>query len=664
VCGIAGIISLHRDCPVDPAWVQAMTDAMAHRGPDGQGLWCSPDASVILGHRRLSIVDLSAAGAQPMLNEDQQVVISFNGEIYNYRDFVPQLKQHGHIFRSQTDTEVLLHLYEQHGERMLEQLAGDFAFGIWDQRTRSLLLARDRAGVKPLYYVATENFFVFASELRAILASGLVEAEINETALYHYLTFLVSPCPTSLIKNVRKLEIGSALRLNQTTGSITLKRYWEPFPGQYRSRGKDLDSELEELFADSVRSRLMADVPVGTLFSGGVDSTLNTLAFQREISPRQVQTFNVGNSDTPDYQDESSFAAEMAAKLGCIHHQIKITEAQVLSSVEDIAGFQDEPISDPVCIPLYFVTKLARQAGVYVLHAGEGADELFCGYPKYQTLLRQQRCLWQPLELLPKFVSSALYAAARQCTSSHLVGGKIADILRRRSLGQGFFLSSAVAYFEHEKQSILSADFRRRMQAVDSYQVVAEIEARLEAHKPNCSFLERMTFIELNLRLPELLLGRTDKISMANSVEVRVPFLDHKLIEFALSMPESFTLRDQIAKEPIKRLALKFGAERQDIYRPKSGFGAPIQSWFDRQLGQRFLQILSEDRALVSRYFDAKALERMIRQPNKNPNQAFQLWVVFNFLIWHKSINVKARELRACASGFMQPQVARAHAGA
>lgn len=637
MCGICGAIRINGAGKVDPSIIERMMDVMVHRGPDGGGMWFSPDGTVGLGHRRLAIIDLSPLGHQPMCNETGDVYVTFNGEIYNFPELRVFLEGKGHKFRSGTDTETLVHLYEEKGDALFSQLDGDFAFGLWDERNRRLLLGRDRAGVKPLYFAQVKDWLLFASEIKALLATGLVKAEIDEEALYHYLSFLVSPSPMTLVRGVSKLPIGTGMYLDQKTGKISQWRYWEPLPGQAELDLDNLDAQAEDLFNKSVRKRLLSDVPVGAFFSGGVDSTLNVISFQKEIAPAKVRTFNVGMTDAASC-DESDNAREMARLLGTEHHEIKIDSRDWLDNIRMFARFQDEPISDPVCIPLFFVSKLARETGTIVVHAGEGADEIFCGYRNYERFLRHNSIFWEPLCRLPSYAGTLFYWACRPFGSSPLMS-KIADVLQRRGKGQEFFMASAVAFYESEKQRMLSKGYKERTRQMDSFEVVRPLYERIRSSFPSASFLQCMTFIELNMRLPELLLMRADKMSMANSIELRVPFLDHRLIEFAITAPESFKLRNGIPKEPLKRLAARH-VPANTVYKPKRGFGAPIREWFMGELGEHFREIIADSSFEADRFFNTKAILDRLRVGPKNVNQAFQLWVMYNFLNWKKEMGL------------------------
>ncbi len=636
MCGIAGIVGQRNAPPVDPRVLEAMTHSMEHRGPDGWGTWLSEDRRVGLGHRRLAILDLSDAGRQPMSNPEGTICVTFNGEIYNFPELRRELSAMGYRFRSTTDTEVLVYLYDALGEAMIDRLDGDFGFGLWDDRRKRLLLARDRAGVKPVYYAQLGDRFVFASEIKALLHCPGLACELNEESLYHYLTYLVVPAPQTMFKGIHKLPAGCALTVEWTADGLrtTQRNYWAPTPGRCALRTGELDEQFQELFDRSVRKRLQSDVPVGVLFSGGVDSTLNAAYFQRGIAPQKVRTFNVGVAGTKLFHDESDFAQAMARELGTEHHVVRITQADLLRQMRAIARQQDEPLADPVCVPLYFVTKLARETGTFVVHAGEGADEIFCGYDKYRRYLQVYENVWRRLRLMPSWTHALAFHLLRAGRSSRV--RKAADVLRRLGRSQNFFLSSSIAYYEHEKASVLAPEFRRRCAGLDSHDIVLEMYGDLKRACPEADFLQQLTYIELRLRLPELLLMRVDKMSMLNGVEVRVPFLDGDLVDFALSVPRGFKLRDGVLKEPLKRLAARH-VPRSSVYRPKSGFGVPIQEWFRSELAQDMRDLLREDAASFQAYFDLKALRRKLDEGTPTVNDAFQLWVVYNFLQWRRS---------------------------
>ncbi len=637
MCGILGIVNVENRRPIDPALLEVMSDTMQHRGPDDSGAWVQDDGQCGLAHRRLSIMDLSAAGHQPMPSEDNQVWVTFNGEIYNYPDFRKDFEKQGYTFRSQADTEIIPHLYQRYGEAFVEHLDGDFGLGLWECRERKLILARDRAGVKPVYYTHFDGRFIFASEIKAILKYPGISKAVDPLAFYNYLTYMVAPPPNTLVEGVRKLEAASFLVLKPEQGpAVKACKYWEPFPNVAPSRSfTELDEELDALYSASVKKRLMSDVPVGVLFSGGVDSSLNAAAFHKLVAPEKVKTFTVGMDNAGDFHDDSLLARRMARHLGTEHYEIRIDETDLLNATERLAGLQDEPVSDPVSVPLYFVTKLARESGVTVLQAGEGADELFCGYNNYRRFLKHHRQLWRPLSRLPKGAGS-LGAQLLGLSNSPKIR-KIRDVLARRGKGQEFFMSSAIAYYELEKSEILSAELRQSLARADSFDVAAPYYERLRDVCPQATLLQAITFIELQLRLPELLLMRADKMSMANSVEVRVPFLDRDLMDFSMQVPDEYKLRDGVSKEPIKRLAAEF-APRQEVYRPKTGFGVPIKEWFRGKLGDALVEMLHDNIGMVTEFIDTDRVAARISRGPRTVNEAFQLWMIYNVLAWERSL--------------------------
>lgn len=634
MCGIAGIVS-RGERSVEPGWVESMVSALSHRGPDGKGVWCSRDGGAVIGHTRLAIVDLSDAGRQPMVTPDGRFVVSFNGEIYNHLELREALELRGHTFRSATDTEALLYLAAESPNCFVERLDGDFGVAIWDDREQRLVLARDRAGVKPVYYAETSSFIVFASELRAVLASGLVTAELDEEALYHYLTFLATPAPFTLVGGVRKLPPASIATWRRGDSALRMNRYWEPFgKGEPFPTTEESHEQFEDLFRRSVRKRLMADVPTGALFSGGVDSTLNVAVFGEE-SAKSVNTFTVSMGET-GMLDEGPTARRMAAELGTTHHEVALTSDSLLEQLDEIVWAQDEPVNDPVNIPLYLVAALARSEGTVVLQAGEGADEMFAGYAKYQRYIRQRQLGWNPLQHVPQRAARLAFLLGRGLFQSHQAG-KILDVVRRRGLGQEYIVSSAVGFFESEKGNVCSESFLRRNAHLDSFDIVRPFYGRLADMVPEPTFLQVLAYLELNLRLPELLLMRVDKMAMANSVEVRVPFLDHELIEFAFNSPDDFKLHDGVGKEPVKRLAARF-VPFEDVIRPKRGFGAPMREWLNGPLRDRAIGVLRDNQATWEPVFDVpKVIERLDRG-HTDVNEAFQTWVVVNLALWWESV--------------------------
>lgn len=643
MCGIAGIIALRHGSQAPRLPLESMAAALQSRGPDAGGIWFSPDRRAGFGHRRLAIVDLSPAGAQPMTDDSGRYTITFNGEIYNFREIRKNLEQQGTRFRSHSDTEVLLNLYRAKGARMVDDLAGDYAFAIWDQVRQEIFICRDRLGIKPLYYAITGDHLVFASTVTALLDSDLVRKDIDPQSLHAYLSYLATPPDRTMIVGIRKLPAASTLTLRPGQPE-KIEKYWQPLPQvPVATDDRDLDAEFAQLFDESVRKRLMADVPVGVLFSGGVDSTLNAGAFSRLTSPDPVDTFTVGMPGTR--QDESLNARKMSAHLGTRHHEVLIGERDVLDHLDAITRAQDEPLSDPVCLPLYFVSKLAREHGVTVLQAGEGADEIFCGYSSYIRQMSAYRRFWRTGAVLPASWPRAGARLLRPYARSHAQVAAAADTLQRLGTAQPFFLSSAIGFYDSEKTDILSPDYGAACRDYSASDVVAPLYDILRAEAPKASFLQQMTFIDLQVRLSELLLMRVDKMSMAHGIEVRVPFLDHKLVEFSMRVPDAWKLRHGIPKEPVKKLAARY-APRAEIYKDKKGFGAPVLQWFTQEtrtkdsLAQRLRDLLSDPASGADQYFDTAALQQRLDNKSMQSREAFQLWTVYNFLLWKKLLGL------------------------
>ncbi|HLF01066.1 MAG TPA: asparagine synthase (glutamine-hydrolyzing), partial [Anaerolineales bacterium] len=366
---------------VDRTLLDTMRDTLAHRGPDDAGSWLSPDGRVGLANRRLAIIDLSPAGHQPMSNEDESVWIAYNGETYTYAGHFAPLKARGHQFRSQSDTEVIVHLYEECGADCVHQLRGMFGIAIWDERKRELFLARDRLGVKPLYYTFAGGQFIFGSEIKAILRHPAVKREIDLAAFYHFLTFLTSPAPDTLFKGIHKLPPGHRAVLKAESGQLRVEEYWDVYDSAAydpRFTEQDWAERLRTKLAESVKLRMVSDVPYGVFLSGGVDSTVNTALMAVQMD-RPVQTFSIGYKDAPDY-NEFEWARSAAAHFKTDHHEVEIGAPEFIEFLPKLVYHQDEPIADPVCVPLYYVSKLAREHGTTVIQVGEGSDELFCGY--------------------------------------------------------------------------------------------------------------------------------------------------------------------------------------------------------------------------------------------------------------------------------------------
>jgi asparagine synthase (glutamine-hydrolysing) len=625
MCGIAGIFSFAGP-GVEERDLRAMCNRLAHRGPDGAGAWLSADRRVGLGHRRLSIIDLSSAAAQPMPNEDGSVQLVFNGEIFNHAEIRRELQAiGGYRWRTDhSDTEVIVHAYQAWGTDCLQRFRGDFAFALWDGRQQRLWLARDRVGVKPLYYVFLPGAIAFASEIKALFALAGVPRRLNEEAVNNYLSFLTSPAPQTLFAGIEKLPAASHLTVD-SSGRRTSRIYWDPFAAAtplLRAGEQEIAARVLEELRTSVSYRKESDVPVGVFLSGGIDSSANAVLFGENGDA--VKTFSIGyDAQYESYVDELPYAAATAQRIGAEHHVRRLRARDVTDFIERMVWQQDEPIGDVVCVPLYYVAKLARDAGVIVCQVGEGSDELFCGYPFWRQHLRIAQ--WDRLPC-PRVLKRAGLGALRLAGRSQ---GYPYEILRRSAHGEPTFWGGAEGLTEAEKVRVLSAEFRGKFSGHSPAEALWPIRKRFEASAWEPSQLNWMTYLDLNLRLPELLLARVDKMTMATSVEGRVPYLDHKLIELAMSIPTAVKAGDLELKRVLKR-AVRGVLPAEVIERRKQGFGLPMREWLAGELGAQIEQRVRKF-AESSAILDVAAATAFMREANWAKS-----WLLYNLAVWHE----------------------------
>lgn len=637
MCGIVGIWEYGAgDGKIDLPLIDAMRDTMPHRGPDDTGSHIFDHGRGGFGFRRLSIIDLSAAGHQPMRGcESQNVWLVFNGEIYNHLDLRPILENRGHIYASKTDSETILHLYEERGFDFVNEIEGDFGIGIWDGQREELSLYRDRLGVKPLYFYIKNGRIIFASEIKAILAHPHVERDIDETALSDYLTFLTTPAPQTLFKDIQKLPAGHRLKINRK-GDVKINQYWDALPPKnvpVRTETEHME-EILRLLRLSIKKRMMSDVPFGVFLSGGVDSSAN-VALMSELMERPVDTYTVGFHDH-EYLNELESARRIADIYKTNHREVIIGDQEFNDFLPELVFHQDEPIADPVCIPLYYVSKLARDSGTTVVQVGEGADEIFCGYDYYVRNVRFYEKFWRHAERSPEILRRAAGSSVQRLLEG--VGSKrpVIELARRFANGEPMFWGASVIYDDAVKPSVLSSRMREQMNGRSSLTIVQQYLAQIERERPDSDFLARMTYLELKLRLPELLLMRVDKITMATSVEARVPFLDHHLVEYALSLPRELKVNGTTGKHILKR-ALESVLPHDLLYTKKRGFGAPIREWFRTVSGAEYGERLMTSPIKSRGYFDYDFVARMMTE-HKNGKQdwSFHLWALLNLSLWYE----------------------------
>lgn len=633
MCGICGILGTRDSFAAGADVVEAMRDAMSHRGPDDAGSWQSPQGRVALGHRRLSIVDLSPAGHNPMPNEDESVWITFNGEIYNHSALRSELEAKGHVYRSHTDTETILHLYEEEGERCVERLQGMFGFAIWDSRKRQLFLARDRLGIKPLYYAEPPGGFVFGSEIKALLKHPAVTADLDEEAFFHYLTFVCTPAPLTMFAGIRKLAPAERMTV-RADGTKKIERYWSPLSVE---RGAEVaqmsEREMQDRVLDLLRvaidKRMMADVPFGVFLSGGVDSSIN-VALMSELMADPVRTFSVGFRQHEQY-NELEYARQIAQRYGTDHHEVIIDWEDLEGFLPDLIYHQDEPIADWVCVPLHFVSKLARDNGTIVVQVGEGSDELFHGYDNYLHFARMTRRYWEPAQRVPRPLMRAVAHSAMSVARRTGRGAGYASAIDDAARGRLLFWGGAICWRGELKDQVLT---NGRVHP-DSYEIVERLWDEAGSRLPGADLLQKMSYLELKQRLAELLLMRVDKMTMATSVEARVPFLDHDLVEFAMALPPEMKVRDGLGKYVLKR-AVEDILPREIVYRKKQGFGAPVAEWFQGELGNRAQRQIRESALAERGLLEYDRIDEMwsAHRAGRN-NWSFQLWNLYNVSAWY-----------------------------
>jgi len=623
MCGIAGFVDRWtageaRAGEERAAILQRMCDVIKHRGPDDSGYM--KQTGVALGMRRLSIIDL-AGGHQPISGEDGSVTIVFNGEIYNFLEIKPKLEARGHRFKTNSDTEAIVHGYEEYGPECLKQLRGMFAFAIWDERAQSLFVARDRAGKKPLYYTVTPSgTFVFGSELKVLLEHPEVEPEIDPQALDAYLTLGYVPDPLSIFKQVYKLPPGHYLIFSQ--GQVRVSRYWdfEFRPSAARSE-EDYLEELRVLLDESVRLRLISDVPLGAFLSGGIDSS-SVVALMARHTAQPVKTFSIGFHE--DSYNELKYARLTAEKFGTDHHEFFVTP-DICSIVDELVWHFDEPFADSSAIPTYMVSKLARDHVTVVL-SGDGGDELFAGYTRYVVDSKRRS-----FDHLPKVLREGLMRPLSQHLP-HATWGR--NYLHNVSLDPlARYLDSVSVFTALNRRSLYTQDFKR---SLDSGNYPARLFQQLIAELPSEDPLERLLYLDSKTYLPGDILTKVDRMSMAVSLEARAPLLDHKLIEFVTSIPASLKLAGWETKYLLKK-AVQDLVPAEILHRPKQGFGVPIQEWINQQLRSRLRETLTESRTRQRGYLDARYVDVLLDEHERGRrDHSMQLWSLFMLELWQR----------------------------
>jgi asparagine synthase (glutamine-hydrolysing) len=627
MCGINGIaLSSSSERHFDTGLLERMRDVITHRGPDDKGLFI--DGRVGLGHRRLSIVDV-AAGHQPMTNEDGSLRITFNGEIYNHADFRESLEARGHVYSTHCDTETILHLYEDYGEGCVNHLRGMFAFAIWDQRKRELFIARDRLGVKPLYYTHTDDgSLYFGSEIKTLFEAGAIKPEINFTALPDYLANHATSGEETLFCGVKRLLPGHTLIWRD--GNLEVKKYWDvSFEKTQDDRRSDKDyiAEWGELFRTSVRLRLMADVPLGMFLSGGIDSSA-IAAVMSGLVDEPVKTFSVAFAERE--ANELAYARIVAEAFKTNHHEIVVSPDDFFAALPKLVWHEDEPLAHPSSVALYFVSLLASEH-VKVVLTGEGSDELLAGYGRYRKTIMNLALGERYRSVTP----SGLRAAVRNGIEG-LPTSKVRQKLLRSFLSvapdiESIYFDNFAVFPLSMQHDLLSPEARERIGHLDPYTGVRAALAQTDAE----SLLDRLLYADIKTYLHELLM-KQDQMSMAASVESRVPFLDHKLVEFTCSLPERLKLRGGTTKY-ILRESMKGVLPESILSRSKMGFPVPIAAWFRGAYSSVINEYVLSERALGRGIFNPNFIRQLVqRHQVGGENHEERLWALVNFEMWQR----------------------------
>lgn len=626
MCGISGKLNFDPTQGVEKELICQMTGLLQHRGPDDEGVWVN--GSIGLGHRRLAIVDLSPTGHQPMSNEDGTIWLTFNGEIYNHLELRANLENRGHRYRGNSDTETIIHLYEEYGRDCVKHLRGMFAFALWDEQKRCLLLARDRLGQKPLLYAQTTKGLTFASEFKAILQDSAVPRQVDEMVLHHYLSYGYIPAPMTAFQHICKLPPASTLIWKD--GEIDIERYWQlRYTPKLTLTEAEAEEQLLSLLREAVQLRLMSEVPLGVFLSGGVDSSA-IVALMAETMAEPVKTFSIGFDDQSF--SELDYARQIAEQYATDHHEFVVTP-NALSVLPELVWAYGEPYADSSAVPTYYVSREAGQYVTVVLN-GDGGDEAFAGYDRYRAARLAAYYMKMPRWMHERIIASIVRHLPETTRRK--------DVLRRV---KRFVLAMDDATPERryarwitllsnlDKSRLYTSDFKAQTSTVDSLAILEQCFAL--ADSPD--FIERSQFVDSHIYLPDDLLVKIDIATMIHSLEGRSPFLDHKLAEFAACLPIKYKLRGQVTKYILKR-ALRNHLSDTILNREKQGFRAPVGGWFRHELRQVAYDVLLDQHSLSRGFFDKAALHTLLDEHvSGQANHWQRLWGLLVLELWFRT---------------------------
>jgi asparagine synthase (glutamine-hydrolysing) len=621
MCGIAGIVSTAADQRIEAATIHRMCQAIVHRGPDDEGIFVKDGTG--LGMRRLSIIDL-AGGHQPVFNEDKTIWIVFNGEIYNFPELRDDLEKRGHQFYTRTDTEVIVHLYEDLGTDCVKKLRGMFAFALYDERRGKLVMARDRLGKKPLHYALAGGRLLFGSEIKSILAVAPELATVNQEALLQYMYFGYVPDPITSFLPIQKLPSGHLLEFE--AGHVQVRQYWDlPEYGTHQPHSEEeCLEELEWRLAEAVRIRLIADVPLGALLSGGTDSS-TVVALMARASSKPVKTFSIGFSH--DDFNEAHYARIVAKHFGTEHHEL-VLEPNVLETVETLTSSLEEPFGDSSMLPTYYVSCMARKH-VTVALSGDGGDEIFAGYDRYGIHLRRRI-----FERIPRWALRMYREQVHPRLPRNIPGKKFSYNVslpwRERYVDEISFVPS----FERD-MPLLSDEFRKTLRTADDPE---NVMYRYFDQAPAKDPISQMLYVDTKTYMVADILTKVDRMSMLTSLEVRVPILDHLFVEWATGLPAEWKLRGGTQKYILTKLAERVGVPREALYRPKQGFALPLVHWMRNELKEMIMTVLLEPKTMQRGYFNPAGVRQLLDEHFRGRrNHSGRIWRLLMFELWHRN---------------------------
>lgn len=638
MCGFVGFTSFNQLNFEKARVLEDMSAAIVHRGPDDAGTYLSDEIN--LGFRRLSIVGLST-GHQPMWSFDKKQIIVFNGEIYNYQDLKANLQGQGFQFQTESDTEVILALYKKYSYDFVKHLNGMFAIAIWDTEKQELIIARDRMGEKPLFYQFNGKDIFFASELKALLKHPHASRAISPISLNKYLTYEYVPSPYTILDQVYKVEAGELMRVSKD--GVKKSFYWthpshDYLNGFAMGDEEQAIEEMDKLLQDSIKMRLQADVPVGVLLSGGIDSSLVTaMAAKVRTSDERIKSFSIYFEEQS--YDESDYIKKMVDAYDLEHYHQTVSAKDMLSIFDKLGGIMDEPMADASIVPTYFLSKMTANT-VKTVMGGDGADEMFAGYPTYTANKLVQIYNIIPFDirnLVTKGIDNALGSFIPVSNKNIALDFKLKQFLRGAGVASEVrFFRWMGGFLENEKQSILTENIRNQVLGNLTYEDVNRYLSRVNINNET----DRLLYLSQKLYLMDDILVKSDRASMQNSLEIRAPFLDHRLVEYASSLPDRFKLKTLTTKYILKKLAEKY-IPKEIIYRPKKGFGIPITQWLKEDLKEPMLDLLSETRLESQGIFNAKGVSSLISEHlSGKTNNRKLLWTLLSLQLWMKEFNI------------------------